>query len=95
MLKGPKVTEVVPAISVDVKKLLVQDIKRRMIPQVMKIRADIEMKCFELDCVLHIMNAMRKAEATGNKDCPVKISLVGSPLYVLNTQTFDKCRNKE
>lgn len=33
---------------------------------------------------------MRKAEAAGNNDRPVKISLVGSPLYVLNTQTFDK-----
>ncbi|XP_073157012.1 eukaryotic translation initiation factor 2 subunit alpha homolog isoform X1 [Henckelia pumila] len=87
---GEKVTKVVPAISDEVKKVLVQNIKRRMIPQVLKIRADIEMKCFELDGVIHIKNAMRKAEAAGNKDCPVKIALVGSPLYVLNTQTFDK-----
>ncbi|XP_073304027.1 eukaryotic translation initiation factor 2 subunit alpha homolog isoform X2 [Primulina huaijiensis] len=87
---GQKVTKVVPAISDEVKKVLVQNIKRRMTPHVLKIRADIEMRCFELDGILHIKNAMRKAEAAGNKDCPVKISLVGSPLYVLNTQTFDK-----
>lgn len=33
---------------------------------------------------------MRKAEAAGNKDCPVKIKLVAPPIYVLNTQTLDK-----
>lgn len=35
---------------------------------------------------------MRKAEAAGNKDCPVKIKLVAPPLYVLTTQTLDKVR---
>ncbi|CAN4085157.1 unnamed protein product [Withania somnifera] len=34
--------------------------------------------------------AMRKAEAAGNDDCPVKIKLVAPPAYVLNTQTLDK-----
>jgi translation initiation factor 2 subunit 1 len=37
---------------------------------------------------------MRKAEAAGNDDCPVKIKLVAPPLYVLTTQTLDKvCEN--
>ena len=36
--------------------------------------------------------AMRKAEAAGNEDCPVKIKLVAPPLYVLTTQTLDKVR---
>ncbi|OAY79796.1 Eukaryotic translation initiation factor 2 subunit alpha [Ananas comosus] len=34
--------------------------------------------------------AMRKAEAAGSDDCPVKIKLVAPPLYVLTTQTLDK-----
>ena len=33
---------------------------------------------------------MRKAEAAGNDNCPVKIKLVAPPLYVLTTQTLDK-----
>lgn len=36
---------------------------------------------------------MRKAEAAGNDDCPVKIKLVAPPAYVLNTQTLDKVTN--
>nr|GEY83948.1 eukaryotic translation initiation factor 2 subunit alpha homolog [Tanacetum cinerariifolium] len=35
-------------------------------------------------------SAMRKAEAVGNEDCPVKIKLVAPPSYVLITQTLDK-----
>lgn len=37
-----------------------------------------------------VQDAMRKAEAAGNNDCPVKIKLVAPPLYVLTTQTLDK-----
>lgn len=33
---------------------------------------------------------MRKAEAAGTDECPVKIKLVAPPLYVLTTQTLDK-----
>ncbi|CAI9762270.1 unnamed protein product [Fraxinus pennsylvanica] len=87
---GQEMTKMVPAISEEVKDALVKNIRRRMTPQPLKIRADIEMKCFQFDGVLHIKEAMRKAEAAGNKDCPVKIKLVAPPAYVLNTQTLDK-----
>ena len=49
-----QVTKVVPAITDDVKESLVRNIRRRMTPQPLKIRADIEMKCFQFDGVLHI-----------------------------------------
>ncbi|KAJ0100983.1 hypothetical protein Patl1_06671 [Pistacia atlantica] len=87
---GQEVTKVVPAVTEEVKDALVKNIRRRMTPQPLKIRADIEMKCFQFDGVLHIKDAMRKAEAAGNNDCPVKIKLVAPPLYVLTTQTLDK-----
>ncbi|KAG9146535.1 hypothetical protein Leryth_020430 [Lithospermum erythrorhizon] len=87
---GQEVTKIIPAVSDEIKDALVKNIKRRMTPQPLKIRADIEMKCFKFDGILHIKEAMRKAQAVGNDDCPVKMVLVGSPLYVLNTQTLDK-----
>ncbi|XP_050209635.1 eukaryotic translation initiation factor 2 subunit alpha homolog [Mercurialis annua] len=87
---GQEVTKVVPAVTEEIKEALVKNIRRRMTPQPLKIRADIEMKCFQFDGVLHIKDSMRKAEAAGNKDCPVKIKLVAPPLYVLTTQTLDK-----
>ena len=44
----------VPALTEEVKDALVKNIRRRMTPQPLKIRADIEMKCFQFDGVLHI-----------------------------------------
>ncbi|XVF52803.1 hypothetical protein PTKIN_Ptkin05aG0048000 [Pterospermum kingtungense] len=51
---GQEVTEVVPAVTEEVKDALVKNIRRRMTPQPLKIRADVEMKCFQFDGVLHI-----------------------------------------
>jgi translation initiation factor 2 alpha subunit (eIF-2alpha) len=51
---GKEVTKVVPAVTEEVKEALVMNIKRRMTPQPLKIRADIEMKCFQFDGVIHI-----------------------------------------
>lgn len=49
-----QVTKVVHAVTPEIKDALVKNIKRRMTPQPLKIRADIEMKCFQFDGVLHI-----------------------------------------
>ncbi|KAG1367894.1 hypothetical protein COCNU_14G003620 [Cocos nucifera] len=92
---GQEVTKVVPAMTPEVKDCLVKNIRRRMTPQPLKIRADVEMKCFQFDGVLHIKAAMKKAEAAGNDDCPVKIKLVAPPLYVLTTQTLDKVSERD
>lgn len=53
-LKLWQVTKVVPAVTPEVKDSLVKNIRRRMTPQPLKIRADVEMKCFQFDGVLHI-----------------------------------------
>jgi translation initiation factor 2 alpha subunit (eIF-2alpha) len=46
--------KVVPAMTDEVKDALIKNIRRRMTPQPLKIRADIELKCFQYDGVLHI-----------------------------------------
>lgn len=71
---------------------LMKNIKRRMTPQPVKIRADVEMTCFQYDGIEHIKSAIRAAEASGTEDCPVKMKLVAPPLYVLTTQTLDKAK---
>ncbi|AES71218.1 putative translation initiation factor 2, alpha subunit, polyribonucleotide nucleotidyltransferase [Medicago truncatula] len=91
---GKAVTKVVPSVSEEMKNSLLMNIRRRMTPQPFKIRADIEMKCFQFDGIIHIKEAMQKAEAAGNDDCPVEIKLVAPPLYVLTTQTLDKEQGK-
>ena len=79
-----------PAVDAAVKEALVKDIRRRMTPQPLKIRADVELTCFAYDGVVHIKEAMRAAAAVGTEDCKVKVSLVASPLYVVTCSTLEK-----
>lgn len=44
---------------------LLKNIKRRMTPQPLKIRADVEMTCFAYDGIERIKAAMRAAEGAG------------------------------
>lgn len=69
---------------------LLKDIQRRMTPQPLKIRADVEMTCFEYDGVVSIKSAMRSAEAVSTDYCKVEMNMVASPLYVLSTQSSER-----
>ena len=77
-----------------VKEALVKDIRRRMTPQPLKVRADVELTCFAYDGVMHIKDAMRAALAkSGNPEeggIKLSVSLVASPLYVVTCSTLDK-----
>eukprot|EP01023_Acetabularia_acetabulum_P031561 TRINITY_DN2957_c1_g1_i2.p1 TRINITY_DN2957_c1_g1~~TRINITY_DN2957_c1_g1_i2.p1 ORF type:complete len:351 (-),score=60.04 TRINITY_DN2957_c1_g1_i2:88-1062(-) len=73
-----------------VKDQLLKNINRKMTPQPSKIRADVELTCFEYDGVLHIQEAMREAKKCSDDQCEVSIKLIAPPLYVLSTQTLDK-----
>jgi len=86
----PATGEQVPALSDLDRECLIKNIRRRMTPQPLKIRADIELTCFAYDGVLHIKAAMREAEKASTDECAVKMCLVASPLYVLTTQTLNK-----
>lgn len=57
---GEEVTETVPAVIPEMREAFVVNIRRRMTPTPLKIRADVELTCFSYDGVLHI-----KARAPG------------------------------
>lgn len=44
---------------VQVRDALLKNIKRRMTPQPLKIRADVELTCFQYDGIEHIKSAIR------------------------------------
>jgi len=82
-------------LSNDVKDDLEKQIKRRMTPQPLKIRADVELTCFAYDGVVHIKNAVKEACGVAEEaddGVHVSISLVASPLYVAITHTLKKQR---
>lgn len=87
--------EPIPVLTPAVKEALLKNIKRRMTPQPLKIRADVELTNFHYDGIEHIKTAIRAAEAMSTEECPIKMKLVAPPLYVLTTQTLDKNKGVE
>jgi translation initiation factor 2 subunit 1 len=80
----------IPVLTASAKDGILKNVRRRLTPQPIKIRADVEMTCFSYDGVEHIKAAMRAAQGCGTEECEVKMKLVAPPLYVLTTQTLDK-----
>ncbi|CAD6920436.1 unnamed protein product [Tilletia controversa] len=66
------------------------NIARRLTPQPVKIRADIEVTCFRYDGIDAIRSALEAAEKLSTEAIPIKVKLVAPPLYVVLTQTTDK-----
>lgn len=65
-------------------------IRRRLAPQPIKIRADVEVSCFTYDGIDAIREALFAGIAVGTEHSPIKIRLIAPPIYVLSTMTLDK-----
>mmetsp|Transcript_28576 Transcript_28576/g.60597 ORF Transcript_28576/g.60597 Transcript_28576/m.60597 type:complete len:341 (-) Transcript_28576:251-1273(-) len=65
-------------------------IRRRLAPQPVKIRADVEVSCFTYEGIDAIRDALFAGIACGTENSPIKIRLIAPPIYVLSTMTLDK-----
>jgi len=70
--------------------LLVATIARRLTPQPIKLRADIELTCYTPAGIDAIKKALRAGERASSEAVPIKAKLVAPPLYVLSTNATDK-----
>jgi translation initiation factor 2 subunit 1 len=65
-------------------------IARRLTPKPVKVRADIEVKCFAYSGIEAIRKALQAGEGLSTEDVPIKVRLVAPPLYVMSTTSTDK-----
>jgi len=72
-----------------IRDALIKNIQRRLTPQPVKVRADIEVTCFHYEGIDAIKEALR-AGAKINNDDNIKIKLVAPPLYVIVTTSMNK-----
>lgn len=70
--------------------ILLSTIARRLTPQPIKLRADIELTCYTSGGIDAIKKALRAGEAVGTETVPIKARLVAPPLYVLGSNATDK-----
>jgi translation initiation factor 2 subunit 1 len=64
--------------------------QRRLAPQPVKIRSDIEVTCFTYEGIDAIKDGLAEGEATGVREAPVVIKLIAPPMYVMTCVTLDK-----
>lgn len=69
---------------------LLRNVTRRLTPQPIKLRADIEVTCYQYEGIDAVKAALKAGEAAGTADCPIKIKLVAPPLYVVTTASLQK-----
>ncbi|KAH7906769.1 eukaryotic translation initiation factor 2 subunit alpha [Hygrophoropsis aurantiaca] len=70
--------------------ILLSTIARRLTPQPIKLRADIELTCYTPAGIDAIKKALKAGEKESNETVPIKAKLVAPPLYVLSTNATDK-----
>jgi translation initiation factor 2 subunit 1 len=71
-------------------KELQTNVARRLTPQPVKIRADIEVTNFSYSGIDAIRSALIAGEKLSTESIPIKIRLVAPPLYVMVSNATDK-----
>lgn len=77
------------------KEILLVHMKRRLMSQAVKVRADIEVGCCAYEGIDAVKNALRAGIACSTEDMQVKINLIAPPLFVVTTNTLDKDKGLE
>ncbi|KAF8342819.1 eukaryotic translation initiation factor 2 subunit alpha [Cantharellus anzutake] len=77
-------------LSPGITKLLMATVARRLTPQPIKLRADIELTCFRPAGIDAIKRALIAGEAASTPAVPITAKLVAPPFYVLDTNATDK-----
>jgi len=85
----PTVLEALPGVSDEEKREIHEYIRGRMMPQPLKIRADIQVTCFAYEGVNAVKEALIAAQSCSTEDIQIKVQLIAPPLYVMLTTTPD------
>lgn len=71
-------------------KVLLENIERKLTPQAVKIRSDIEVACYGYDGIDAVKDALTKGLDMSTEEMPIKINLIAPPQYVVTTQTLER-----
>lgn len=63
------------------KEVLLNNIRRKLTSQAVKIRADIECACYEYEGIDAVKEALRSGLELSTDELPIKINLIAPPLY--------------
>lgn len=69
---------------------LILQISRKLTPNPVKVRADIDVTCFSYEGIDAVKAALAEGEQLHTEAVPVKVKLVAAPLFVLTSVSLDK-----
>ncbi|XP_014216861.1 eukaryotic translation initiation factor 2 subunit 1 [Copidosoma floridanum] len=72
------------------KEVLLNNIKRKLTSQAVKIRADVEVACYGYEGIDAVKASLKAGLALSTEELPIKINLIAPPLYVMTTSTPEK-----
>ncbi|XP_072169860.1 eukaryotic translation initiation factor 2 subunit 1-like [Diadema setosum] len=76
-------------------KVLLENIERKLTPQAVKIRSDIEVACYGYDGIDAVKDALTKGLDMSTAEMQIKINLIAPPQYVITTQTLERAEGVE
>ncbi|XP_037588664.1 eukaryotic translation initiation factor 2 subunit 1-like, partial [Cebus imitator] len=74
----------------DEREVLINNINRRLTPQAVKIRADIEEACYGYEGIDAVKEALRAGLNCSTEAMPIKINLIAPPRYVMTRTTLER-----
>lgn len=72
------------------KSVLLKHIKQRLMPQQVKVRADIDVGCCAYEGIDAVKAALKEGINCSTESMPIKINLIAPPSYVVTTQTMER-----
>ncbi|XP_071271516.1 eukaryotic translation initiation factor 2 subunit 1-like [Salvelinus alpinus] len=70
--------------------VLIDNINRRLTPQAVKIRADIEVACYGYEGIDAVKDALRVGLSCSTEAMPIKMNVIAPPRYVMTTTTLER-----
>jgi len=74
----------------DIRELVMSNLKRKLTPQVVKIRGDVGVTCEARAGIDAIKESFKAALEVSTEEYPIQITLIGTPLYMVVCSTLDK-----
>lgn len=71
---------------------MLNNIKRKLTSQAVKIRADVEVACYGYEGIDAVKTALKAGLALSTDELPIKINLIAPPLYGMSYVIFSKKR---
>ncbi|KAM9554233.1 eukaryotic translation initiation factor 2 subunit 1-like [Salvelinus alpinus] len=70
--------------------VLIDNINRRLTPQAVKIRADIEVACYGYEGIDAVKDALRVGLSCSTEAMPIKMNVIAPPRYVMTMTTLER-----